>query len=146
MIWVRALVLLSLSLNFNSSAFAQNARGTSQPDVHTQEALTKTQDLLRDSQKRQQAIREGGPAAQKADETVQRLTGGDPQLNQMIYSLSADVFANLVNMSHGDPKLIQQILEDVKKNPAAFAESFTPEQRQKLREISERLAPANQRR
>jgi len=55
---------------------------------------------------------------------------------QNIFDLAADVFNEIYLQSEGDSKKMQQIIEKAKKDPGAFAESWSPGLQQKLRSIS----------
>jgi len=76
------------------------------------------------------------PAAKAATDRVKSLSGGDPALEREINTLSADVLGNMKGKSMEE---IQEMLEAAKDNPEKFADSFTPEQKQKLKEIGEKL-------
>lgn len=106
-------------------------------DEHSQRALEQTQGMMRDRQQRQQAVQQGGKGAQRADQMVQRLTGGDPQKADEIYGLAADVMGEITKMANGDPKKMMEILQRLQRNPEEFVKHWTPEQRQKLREIAQ---------
>jgi len=106
-------------------------------DEHSQRALDQTQSMMRDRNQRQQAIQQSGKGAQKTDQMVQRLSGGDPAKADEIYGLAADVMKQITEMANGDPKKMMEILQKLQKNPEEFVKHWTPEQRQRLRQIAQ---------
>src|SRR6185437_4064601 len=97
-----------------------------------------TQDLLRNQADRQKAIN-GDSKAQSADGYVNNITGSNQQTNNDIYGLAADVFTNITKDSKGDPQKMQEEMDAFSKNPSAFLNKMTPEQRQKLEDITKRI-------
>ncbi len=121
------LILLSFfaALFFSSAVFA---------DAETDEIIQNVQKDLNDATKVQEATQHS-TEAKAAHEKVHELAG-TPQDEKDIYGLASDVFGNMKGKS------MEQIIESVnqaQKNPEAFANSWSPEQRKKLRELSERL-------
>lgn len=106
-------------------------------DGADQEATTKTQELLKSKDARQKTI-EKSEDAKKANAHLQGLTGGDEKLSQEIYELSAEIMPTLVEKSGGDSKKMLELM----KNPEAFANSWTPEQKEKLKRLAEKLQSA----
>lgn len=106
-------------------------------DQHSQEALKKTQELLNSSQQRQEAIN-SDPQAKKADDFVKNLTGNSNASSE-IYELAAEVFASVVKDAQGDPAKMQEAISKFSRDPASFANQWTPEQKQKLKELSGKL-------
>ncbi len=100
-------------------------------------ALKDTQELLRSQSQRDKAIKES-PDAANADRAVEQLTG-TAEGKQQVYELASDVMANLVKQTNGDTAKMNQLLEEAKKNPEAFANTFSSDQKQKLRDISQKI-------
>ncbi len=120
-------------------AFGQSSDGASTSiDNASSKALSQTQDLLNNPEARNKAI-QGNSRAESADSFVKKVTGGNAQTSNEVYGLAADVFANVVKDAHGDPKKMQEEIDKFEKDPAAFAAAWTPEQRAKLKELSQRL-------
>ncbi|MBI2607108.1 MAG: hypothetical protein HYW49_13620 [Deltaproteobacteria bacterium] len=115
-------------------ARAQQERGL---DPASQEALLKTQQLMRDAKLRQSAVG-SDPKAKDMDSKVRDFAGSDEN-TQEIYSLGADVMENLVKESGGDPEKMQKLLDEAKKNPSAFAARFSPAQKAKLNAVAEKI-------
>ena len=109
-----------------------------QLDASDQEALQKTQELLRNKSQRDHAIQQS-PGAQQAVEFLQQLTGGDAKMSEDIFALAADVFSILVTESAGDVSKMNEALEKFKRAPAQFASKWTPEQKARLKKLAERL-------
>lgn len=135
---MRFLALFSV-LMFSISAVAQNAQGLSNEQ---QDALRKTQELLRDKNQRQRAL-EVDPKAKAQDASIDKSFGGD-QNKQRAYEISADVFGSMVQETGGDDAKIQKMLQDAQANPEAFYNNMTPEQRQQIRELANQISPQPQ--
>src|SRR5690348_7596925 len=114
--------------------------GAEDLDPGTAKALQQTQELLKDPAARAQAA-QGDAQAAAVEKQVEQL-GGTPQNTQAIYDLAADVLGNVAKDAQGDPDKMMQLLEKASKNPEAFGNQFTPEQKQKLRELSQKLPQA----
>jgi len=108
-------------------------------DTATAKALQQTQALLTNPAERQKAVKTT-PDAKRVDDAVNEMAGGKPVSND-VYSLAADVFANMVKQSNGDPVKMQEALEKFQKDPASFANGWTPEQKKKLRDLAGKLTP-----
>lgn len=106
-------------------------------DPASQEALLKTQQLLRDAKLREKAVG-ADLKAKDMDARVREFAGSD-EAAQDIYSLSAELMENVVKESGGDPEKMQKLIEEAKKNPSAFAARFSPEQKAKLKAIAEKI-------
>lgn len=109
---------------------------------HNQEAMKKTQELLKDPTQRQKAL--DNPAAKQSADRVQQLTGGDAQMEQAIWEMSAELMPLLVEEANGDPKKMAEYLEKMKSNPQAFADRFPAAQKKKLQEIADKIAKKQQ--
>jgi len=102
-----------------------------------EKALQNTQDMLRDQQGRAAEIQRSERARQ-VDQGVRNLAGSQQNTDD-IYGLAADVFANITKEAGGDPEKMQKLLNEAQKNPAAFAEKWTPEQKAKLKDIGTKI-------
>lgn len=120
-----------------SEAHSHNM-GKADMDSADQEALKQTQELLKNKTQRDQAIKDS-PAAQQAADFVQQLTGGDQQMSEDIFALAAEVFSIVVQESKGDVNKMNLLLENFKKNPAQFAEKWSPEQKSRLKSLADKL-------
>lgn len=111
-----------------------------QLDPASQEALQKTNELLRSPEQREE-LKAKDPAAKKADAYVQAL-GGSAANSQKVYDLSAQVFQKLVEKYKGDPEKLKAVIERAQKDPEGFARSeFTAEELRALKELSGQIQP-----
>lgn len=83
------------------------------------------------------AAAESKEAAQVANYVSE--ISGNPELEREIYKLAAEVLGNMKGQNINQ---MQQILNEAKNNPEAFANKWTPEQRRKLQELSQKLPAA----
>lgn len=110
------------------------AQGSDKPDASVvQEAVQDTKSLLRDRGRRDQTLT--GEAAKKVDKGLDDLTGSRNTSDE-VYGLTADLLEPLMKKAGDDPDKLQKMVDEAQKNPEAFAETFTPEQREKLRAIA----------
>lgn len=102
--------------------------------VHAEDfsaAVKDTQNLLENPARR--------PQDNAAVQKVKQL--GDPRgQSEEIFKLSSQVFEKMAKDLQGDPAAMQKFLDEASRNPAAFAEQFSPEQKQRLKEIGDQLA------
>jgi hypothetical protein len=103
------------------------------------DALKQTQNLLKDSKARGDAL--VTPEARATDKAVQNLGNKSGQTDS-IYSLSGEVFEKLLKENNGDTEKVQKLLQEGMRNPAQFAEKFSPEQKAKLKQISDSVEGA----
>jgi len=126
-------ILMILFLNFMSLA--------QQPlDSHVDYGVKETQKLLVNPEQRKQTFED--PNANKANQDLQKLTGGDVVIDQEIWELTAELVPMLAGEGNGDPAQMVKFLDDMKRNPTSFAGKFTPEQRAKLKAIAEKIQKA----
>jgi len=134
-------VLLVVVLLSAPGAFAQNRR-VNEPvnadglDRHSEKALMETQELLRNKQKRDEAI-DANDKSRAADAYVDKI-GAD---REKIYDLTADILATIVKRTKGDVKAMEKMMEEAAKNPEAFANSLTGEQKRGISEIAAPMSP-----
>src|SRR3954471_101737 len=133
---MRFLLLLATATLFAHPVLAEEL------DPASKEGLSKTQEVLRDPKKRQEAIK-GDKKAEEADARVQRLSGS-PENTQKMYEISADIMENITKQSGGDPQKMQKLLEEAQKDPEAFYKSLTPEQRGQIQKLSGEISPQPQ--
>jgi hypothetical protein len=113
-------------------------------DPYSKDALTKTQDLLNSQVKRQEFI-DKDQKAKAADDFVKQNVSSNPQINNEIYGLAADVFEKIAKDANGDATKMKEALDNYLRNPAAFAEKWTSEQKSKLNSISNKVPPQQNR-
>ncbi len=109
-------------------------------DAETRKAVQDVQEQMKNPQFHQNAAKESKEAA--AVEKHVKEISGNPQNEQEMYNLAAQVLGNMKDMK---PEEMQKMLEQAQKDPEAFMKSWTPEQQKKLKELSERI-PAGQKR
>jgi hypothetical protein len=83
----------------------------------------------------------GGAGSSELDQQVRGLTGS-PQLTQEVYSLAGQILAELMQSSGGDMNKLFDTLERAKTDPTGFVAALSPETRDRLRELSDKLAAA----
>ncbi|MBM4316900.1 MAG: hypothetical protein FJ116_05410 [Deltaproteobacteria bacterium] len=76
------------------------------------------------------------PKAAKSDELVKEVGG---EFSEDIYKLAGDVMDTLASEAQGDPDKMEKILQKAEKDPESFANSFSPEQRKKLKELANKI-------
>ena len=74
--------------------------------------------------------------AQDSDKVVKELGG---EYSEEIYQLAAQIMENLVREAQGDPDKMMKILETAQQNPSAFADTFSEEQKRKLKELGKKI-------
>ena len=81
----------------------------------------------------------GGAGSSEVDQQVRALTGS-PQLTQEVYNLAAQVLAELVQSSGGDMSKLFDTLDRAKSDPSAFVATLSPQTRDRLKELSDKIA------
>ena len=74
--------------------------------------------------------------ALESDRAVKELGG---EYSEEIYQLAAQIMENLVREAQGDPDKMMKILEKAQQNPSSFANTFTEEQKRKLKELGKKI-------
>jgi uncharacterized alpha-E superfamily protein len=97
-------------------------------------ALDETLSILVSPEQRKQIL-DKDPKAKEADDFALQV-GGNAANQQKIYELAAKVMADLAKSGNSDPDKMMQILEKANKNPEAFANTFSPEQKKMLQELA----------
>ena len=126
------LIILIETVFFRSICFAVEPLST-----ESEEALQKTQDLLRDKKLRQKAIEES-TEAKSADSRVNSIAQDEKQ-RQEIYEASSDIMKDVVTKTSGDPEKMNQLMINAQKNPENFYKDLKKEDQQKIKEISEKI-------
>lgn len=121
------ILILFLATSFTIPSFAL--------DEHSQKALDETQQLLRDKKQREKAAGENDQT-KKADSYIDEIGAN----KDATYDLSADIFAELVKRANGDPAVMQKLLEEASRDPAAFANSLSADQKAKIKGIAAPMA------
>lgn len=127
-LWIFAALILS------SSHISLAPAGEGGLDAASTEALFKTQQLLRDPEQRNKVIGDSAEA-QMVDAQVESLAG-NPQYKEAIYSLSNEVFSDLVHTTDGNPEEMQKVLMRAKENPKGFYEGLNEKNKKALQELS----------
>jgi hypothetical protein len=107
-------------------------------DKQDEQALKETQQLMTNKEERTKAIQKD-PKAQTADANLKALMGGNANATEEVYALAADVFANVMKEANGDVGKMQEMMAKFMRDPAAFANSWTPEQKAKLKLLAEKI-------
>ena len=131
---MRILILLSLILAVPTAGAQQHAN-----DEHVQKALQQTQQQLRDKNEREKAVNEN-EKTKAADAYIDQVGINKDET----YDLTADIMADLVKQTEGDPKKLQELMEQAKRDPAAFARSLSPENQRKIQDLAKPIGPPNQ--
>ncbi len=106
-----------------------------EPPNATEEALRNTLEVLNSPSQRGEIISKD-PAAKKADAQAEALVGTGENKDKL-YALAGKLMESLSKKAGGDPEKMAKILEEAQRNPAAFAEGFSAEERKLLKEIAE---------
>lgn len=123
--------LAALSLTVAPSLNAQTL------DPQTAKALAEAIRVIQDPALRQTAITKDRKAVE-ADRQVRALAGSEP-VTQEFYQFAIDIFVDLMQSAGGDMKKISETLERAKSDPAAFAATLSPRNRERLKELSTKV-------
>ena len=124
---IKILALLTTILGLNLNVRAQEVV----------DPLKETQKVLRDKDKREKAVQEGGDNAKKADAYAEKVVGSENKDD--IYDLSADLMAVLDKETGGDPEKMLKILAEAGQNPEAFYQRFPAAQKEKFKKLIEKM-------
>ncbi|MBK9322556.1 MAG: hypothetical protein IPM97_06320 [Bdellovibrionaceae bacterium] len=108
-------------------------------DQETDAAISEVQGMMQSPDFAKKASK-NSPEGTKAAEYVKQISG-DAQNEQEMYKLAAEVLGNMKGLSLDQMK---EVAEKAKVDPEAFAKTWTPEQLKKLKQLSERMPAANQ--
>ncbi len=109
-------------------------------DEETRSAVRIVQEQMKSPSFHENAAKES-QAARKVQTHVKELTG-NPENEQDLYNLAAEVLGNMKDMK---PEEMNKTLDEAQRNPASFAKDWTPEQKRKLKELSDRISATKQR-
>ena len=85
------------------------------------------------------ALLGAGTGSGDIDQQVRALTGS-PELTQELYNLAAQVLGELVQSSGGDMNKLFDTLSHAQSDPDAFAATLSPQTRDRLTDLSDRIA------
>lgn len=123
------LVASTLLVSYSASAL----------DQASESALSQTQTLLNNQQQREQALK-ANPSASMAGEKVNQITTDSAAQNQ-IYSISAEIFNDLVREANGDSTKLMLLLEQAQKNPQQFYERLSATHKQRIKNVGDTVSP-----
>lgn len=83
-----------------------------------------------------QEIIKNDPKAKEADQVVKE-TGGPH--SEEVYKLAAEVMQTLAVEAKGDPDKMEELLEKARRDPASFADKFSPTQKARLKILAEKI-------
>ena len=106
-------------------------------DPQTAKALAEAIRVIQDPALRQTAIAKD-PKAVEADRQARALAGSD-KVTQEFYQFAIDIFVDLMQSAGGDMKKITETLERAKSDPAAFAATLSPRNRERLKQLSTKV-------
>lgn len=133
---------------FSTVAFSKNNTGGSKQQIKNEdealvgEAVKDTEDLLRNSERRNEVIK-ADPKAKSANDKVKAVTGGDDISTQKIYSISADILPYLMKEAQNNPDKAEELLKNAQRNPAAFLNSLPADIRNKIQDVSAEIERKN---
>lgn len=105
-------------------------------DAVAQEALSETQKVMQHPRAREEFLK-SSPQARDVDVRINMMGGIDESKKQEMYDISSQITAKVAEMAGGDPAKMQKILEEAKRDPAAFYQKFfTDEQRARVKELA----------
>ncbi len=126
--FLTVLLLSNVSFGFDDQAY--------------QEALSKTQNLLRNSKERQGAL--DTKEAKSADNVAEITALGDPAAKDQVYNIAADLMPWLVAQTEGDPKKMMEIIAEAQKNPQAFLQKLPEAERKKIGNLTRHIEAKKQ--
>lgn len=124
--------ILIASFLISGAAFAEDL------DRASSQAVQETKALLGDPAALQNYAKDH-PEAAATQSQVNSLTGGNAVDTAAVYKLAAEIFANMAKDTGGDTASMQKTLTDAMKNPAAFAEKLSPDQRRELEALTKSI-------
>lgn len=99
-----------------------------------QEAIKKTQELLKNPENLQ-----SNAEASRLFE----LMGNNSSANQDLSNTTAAIFADLAAKTGGDPEKLRKLLEEAKKNPEAFANQLSADQKKAVSDLAKKIEDNN---
>lgn len=128
--FVFATVLMSIGATVSMTSEAR-----ADLDSASQEALQKTQELLR-SKSQREAFIQSDANAQAADARVKSLMGGQ---SERAYELSAQLTERLVQHTNGDAKQLEALIQSLAQNPESIRQFLTPAQINEIRSLASEI-------
>ncbi len=110
------------------------------PLVQAQEELdpvAEAQAFLKNEQRREELFKKD-EKAKEADTFAGQAVGGDKASKEELYSISADIMAQLVKEGKQDPAKMQEILKKALVNPEAFTKSLSPEIQARIKAVADK--------
>lgn len=132
----RLLLLLAVAILHAVPRAARPQSANAPMSTASEEALQKTQDLLRDPAARKQAIQEKA-SAKAADDQAAQVAGSEANKDEM-YALASEIMETVTRLSGGDTQKMTALLAEAASNPAAFAAKLPPDQQAKLKSLAEK--------
>ena len=130
MAFMRQLFLAGVMILTVNFVFGVDMKVSPTISADNEEAIKKTQELLKNPSNLQNNFE-----ATKLFE----LMGNSPQSNQDLSNTSASIFSDLAAKTGGDPEKLKKLLEEAKKNPEAFANQLSPEQKAAISELARKI-------
>lgn len=116
-----------------NAADVSHARGAQpMPDAATEQALRQTQRGLTNPAERASLLK-ADPAAQAHDAKVKTMLGSG---SEGAYQLSSQLMETLVQKTGGDPVKMQEIVNQMMKDPKTIEQYLTPAQRDQIRRMA----------
>lgn len=133
----RVSLLLTASLTLCSSTFAKGAQPIDQGllDSASQEALRKTQEGLTNPDARLKML-EGDAKGQEQDAKVRSMLGDQ---SEGAYQISSQVLETIVNQTKGDPTKMQELVNQMLKNPQMLEQYLSAQQRDQIRKMASEI-------
>jgi hypothetical protein len=126
---MRFAAFLIMSLFFLPVAMAEEKL-----DANDQIALMQTQALLKDKNLREEAAK-NDPKASAVMSQIKTLSGGNAGKEEEMYGVASDIFKDVATQEGGDRSKIDARLQNALKDPEAFINSLSPEQRAKMKNL-----------
>lgn len=102
------------------------------------EALQKTQELLRNQSQRNEVLKTD-TKAREADDFATKAVGGNAQDKNEVYNISADIMGKLSKDNNGDAQKMQEQLLKALQSPDQFLKSLPPEIQNNIKGVAERV-------
>jgi hypothetical protein len=82
-------------------------------------------------------VLDNDPRAKAMDAAARQAVGDENTAD--VYALAGDLMEALAKESGGDPVKMMELLQQAQKDPQSLEGKFTPEQRAKIKAISQRM-------
>ncbi len=131
---MKSITLSLCCLLLSSLALAQSALTDDQVN---EVALKEAQEQITDPVKRIEVIKVT-PQGKTVDQQVKELMGNN---SEAMYKTAADFLPYVLQMGHGDPTKMAEILRKANRDPASFAENLPANLKQQVKNLSEQVKP-----